>query len=129
MLLNLLLINFSVGTNMTQTILLPGWGNLSHEEKQMVEEWIKSILLGHKASANLLKLLKHNQDSTEFMAKLEEILSQSDDFEIIESDTTLKAAKFIETAKFSKNIGIILVSCESVCKGDPVCLEQCMKSS
>lgn len=104
---------------MAQTVLLPGFGSLSPEEKKLVEEWIKSILLAKKASANLLKLVSHNQASPDFMARLEEVLNQSDDFEIVESDTTPKLATVNEMNP------IILTSCEAICKGDPECLKNC----
>ena len=108
---------------MAQKIILPGWKNLSSEEKEMAEGWIKSILFAKKASANLIKLVSQNQANPDFMARLDEILNQSDDFEIIESDT---APRIATVNAFTE---IIITSCESVCKGDPECLENCQKTT
>lgn len=103
---------------MTQTVLLPGWENLSSEEKQLTEEWIKSILSARKASANILKLFG-NKSSSDFVEKLDKILNQSDDFEIIESDTSVKL-------KDANDIVVILSdTCKEICNGDPTCEKNC----
>ncbi len=105
---------------MAQTFLLPGWRNLSSEQKKLIEEWIKTILLAKKSGANILKLLGHGQASTDFAASLEEILNQSDDFEIIDSDQTG------DIQNLNDVVSIINTSCEAVCANKPN-YDQCMQ--
>lgn len=112
---------------MIKQISVPGWENLSSEERKSVEEWVRIILSAEKASANLLKLLSHTRASAEFMANLEKIANQPDDFELVpyvrEENTVTEADNF---AQGTRNIdGLCDILCRILQDGKKECHEVC----